>query len=292
MVITLKIGLNAWSIMPPNAKLEMYEEFIKMAKDAGYDGFEFCFNDKEFHPDRVTKEYRKKLVELIKSYDMVFSSIATGVFWKYNLGSPDESVRKKAIEFLRKGLEAAHDLEAKVLLVVPAVASPDIPYDKMYKISQESIKSQAKYAEDLGVIIGIENVWNKFLYSPLEFKRFIEEIGHEYVKAYLDLGNIVNFGYPEHWIDLLKDMIACVHVKDFDIKIGNITAFRHLGYGSIEWEPLLKRLKATGYDYFLVVECPVTFDPTLKEPKYPDDYFKWAKHNAQFLRKVLSKIEG
>ena len=269
----------------------MCEEFIKMAKEAGYQGFEFCFNDSAFHPDKIDKEFRKKLVELIKSYDMCFPSIATGVFWKYNLGSPDESMRKKGIEFLRKGIEAAYDLEAKVVLVVPAVASPEIPYDKMYKLSQESIKSQAKYAEDLGVIIGIENVWNKFLYSPLEFKRFIEEIGSEAVRAYLDLGNIVNLGYPEHWIDLLKDLIAAVHVKDFDTKIGNITAFRHLGYGSINWEPLLKRLKSVGYDYFLTVECPVTFDPTLKEPKYPDDYFKWAKHNAEFLKRILEKID-
>ena len=290
MVILLKISLNAWSIMPPHATLDMCEEFIKIAKDCDYDGFEFCYDDSKFDPRKITKEYRKKIVEIAKANGVTISSVATGVFWKYNLGSTDEVVRERGIEYLRAGIELAHDLEANVLLVVPAVADPKIPYDKMYKIAQESIKSQADYAKDCGVVIAVENVWNKFLYSPMEFKKFIEEIGHEYVKAYLDLGNIVNLGYPEHWVDLLKDLIACVHVKDFDINVGNITGFRHMGQGSIDWVPLIKRLRETGYDYFLVVECPVNFDPTLREPKYPNDYVKWVKHNATFLKEVLSKV--
>lgn len=276
--------------MPSGATLDMCEEFIKIASDCGYEGFEFCYDDSEFDPSKIPKSFRKKLVEIAETYNIVFSSVATGVFWKYNLGSTNKAVRERGIEYLRMGIELAHDLGARVLLVVPAVADPEVPYDEMYRRAQESIKAQADYAEDHEVIIAIENVWNKILYSPMEFKRFIEEIDHEYVKAYLDLGNIVNLGYPEHWIDLLKNMIACVHVKDFDISIGNISGFRHLGQGSINWVPLLKRLKNTGYDYFLVVECPVNFDPVLKKPKYPGDYVRWAKHNATFLREVLSKI--
>lgn len=288
--MSLKISLNAWSIMPPHATLEMYEEFIKITRNCGYDGFEFCYDDSEFDPSRITKEIREKIVRLAKVNEIVISSVATGIFWKYNLGSTNEAIRKKGIEYLRSGIELAHDLGARVLLVVPAVADPKIPYSKMYRIAQDSIRSQADYAKDHGVIIAVENVWNKFLYSPMEFKKFIEEIGHDYVKVYLDLGNIVNLGYPEHWIDLLKGLIACVHVKDFDINVGNITGFRHMGQGSINWIPLLKKLKEIGYNYFLVVECPVNFDPTLKEPKYPYDYIRWAKHNVVFLREVLSKV--
>lgn len=286
----MKISLNAWSIMPPNATLNMCEEFIKIARNCNYDGFEFCYDDSKFDPAKMDKEFRKKVVEIAEANEITISSVATGVFWKYNLGSKDEELRRKGINYLRAGIELAYDLGAKVLLVVPAVANPNIPYDEMYKIAQESIRGQADYAEEHGVTIAIENVWNKFLYSPMEFKAFIEEIGHEYVKAYLDLGNIANLGYPEHWIDLLKDLIACVHVKDFDINVGNITGFRHLGEGSIDWTTLIRRLKEKGYDYFLVVECPVTFDPSLKKPKYPDDYVRWARHNATFLREVLSKV--
>ena len=286
----MKVALNAWSIMPPHAAPDMVEEFLRIAKDCGYDGFEFCYDDKSFDPSKLGPDFRRKVVEVAESYGLEIPSVATGVFWRYNLGSPDESVRKRGVEYLRAGIELAHDLGARVLLVVPAVADPKVPYDATYKLAQESIRSQADYARDHGVVIAVENVWNKFLYSPLEFRRFVEEIGHESVKAYLDLGNIVNLGYPEHWIDLLKGMVACVHVKDFDVEVGNITGFRHLGRGSIEWPPLLRRLRDAGYGYYLVVECPVEFDPELKEPKYPDDYVRWARHNADFLRRVLSEL--
>ena len=82
----LKISLNAWSIMPPNATLDMYDVFLKIAKNSSYEGFEFCYDDSNFDPSRITKDLRKKLVEKARSYDIVFSSVATGVFWKYNLG--------------------------------------------------------------------------------------------------------------------------------------------------------------------------------------------------------------
>ncbi len=288
----MKIGLNMWTVIGFEYKgVPTIEEVLKYAAEVGYDGVEFCYDDGLLHPAKIDKDTRKKYLELIKSLGKEFSSVATGVFWKYNMGSPDESLRKKGIEFVKLGLELARDLEAKVLLVVPAVAHPDIPYEKMYEIAQSSLKECAKYAEDLGVIIGVENVWNKFLYSPLEYKRFIEEIGSEYVKAYLDVGNILNLGYPEHWITLLgAKLIACVHVKDFDINVGNITGFRHVGRGSMNWEKILKLLKDVGYDYYLVVECPPEFYPELEKPKYPEDGYRAAKDNVAALKELLKKI--
>jgi len=286
----VKKSINLWSIIGwKYTGKPSIEEIIEYVKEAGYDGFEMICDLNLLHPDKLSKEDRRKIIEKARSLGLEISSLATGVFWRLNLGSTDENLRKQGLDYLKKALELAHDIEARVLLVVPAVASPVIPYDKMYELSKKSLKEAAKRAEDLGVVIGVENVWNKFLYSPLEFKRFIDEVGSDYVKAYLDVGNVLNLGYPEHWIWLLAEKIACVHVKDFDLNVGNINGFRHIGKGSMDWKKVISELRKVGYDYYLVVECPPTFDPELKEPKFPEDGIKYAKMNAEALSKIISE---
>jgi len=287
----LKKALNMWTLTGfEYLGKPSVEEIVESAGDLGYDGVEFCFDEVLLHPDKIDKTTRKRYVDAVASRNLVFSSVATGIFWKYNLGSPNEKVRRKATEFVEKGLKLAGDLGAKVLLVVPAVGSVDIPYEKLYALSQKSLKECSKWAEEYGVIIGVENVWNKFLYSPLEFKRFIQDLNHGLIRAYLDVGNVLNLGYPEHWIDLLGDLITMVHVKDFDLKVGSIQGFRHLLQGSMDWKSVMGRLRDVGYDGFLVVECPPEFYPDLKKPKYPEDGLRAAKDNAEALNRIFSEI--
>ncbi len=285
----MKKGLNLWTVIGFSGELRLVEDAIRVGAEIGYDGIEFVFDDSSIDPARLSKTDRKRFLELANSYNIIYPSVATGVFWKYNLGSPDKELRERGIEYIRRGIELAYDLNAKVLLVVPAVANPEISYKKLYENSQKSILSIADYAAEYDVIIGIENVWNKFLYSPLEYRRFIEEINHDYVKAYLDVGNIVNLGYIENWLEIIKDMIAMIHVKDFDVKIGNINGFRHLLQGSINWKKVIGKIRETGYDGFLNVECPPEFYPDLKTPKYPEDGIRAAKDNYNALKQILGE---
>jgi len=282
----VKIGLNLWTLVGFEYTIRPnLEEAVKTAGDMGYEGVEVIFDDGALDPRKISKEERER----IKGVGVEIPSVATGIFWKYNLGSPDEGERKTAIEYIRLGLELARDLGARVLLVVPGVAKPEIPYEQLYETAKSSIREAAKTAEDLGVTIGIENVWNKFLYSPLEFRRFIDEIGSEYVKAYFDVGNVVALGYHEHWTRLLKNKIAMVHVKDFDVEVGNIRGFRHVGRGSINWERVIALLKEAGYDDFLIVECPPEFYPDLEKPKYPEDGIRAARDNLEALKRILGR---
>jgi len=289
-VKALKRGINLWSIFgwkyqghPP------LEEIFKKIKEIGFDGIEFVYDTGNLHPDILDRKTRKNILETCESLELEIPSVATGVFWRFNLGSPDEKIRRRGLKFLQRGLELAYDLEAKVLLVVPAVASPDVPYEKTFELSVESLRKGAKWAEDYGVIIGVENVWNKIFYSPLEFKSFLDKINSEYVQAYLDIANTVNFSYPEHWISLLKGRIASVHAKDFDLNVGNIQGFRHLLKGSVDWFKMVRLLREAGYDGYLVLETPPEFDPELKEAKYPEDGYKYAKYNLEALNKIISQ---
>jgi len=284
----MKKGLNLWTVFGFSySGKPSIEEILEKAKEFGYDGIEFVFDDALLDPAKISKDDRKRYVEKVESLGLQIPSVASGVFWKYNLGSTDEKLREKGRQYVKRGIDLAVDLGARVILVVPAVADPNIPYEKIYSLSIEEFKELSKYAEDRGIIIGLENVWNKFLYSPLEFRRYLDEISSEYVAAYFDVGNIVALGYHEHWIKLLKGKIAMVHVKDFDVNIGNINGFRHIGKGSIDWKKVINLLKEAGYDDFLNVECPPEFYPELKAPKYPDDGYRAAKDNAEALKKIL-----
>lgn len=281
----MKAGLNLWTLIGFGyTERPDLAAAVSTAKELGYDGAEVVFDDSLLNPRGITKEERSK----IKAVGLEIPSVATGVFWRYNLGSPNESERKAGLEYVRLGMELARDLDARALLVVPAVAKPEVPYEATYDYAKLSLREAEKMAEEHGVIVGVENVWNRFLYSPLEFRRFLDEINSDYVQAYLDVGNLVAFSYHEHWVRLLRGRIAMVHVKDFDVNVGNIRGFRHVGMGSIDWPKVIKLLKEVGgYDGFLNVECPPEFYPDLEKPKYPEDGLRAAKDNLAALRRIL-----
>jgi len=249
----VKRGANAW-IFPGDFSTD---KVLETAREIGYEGVELNLDERNLELDR---KGRLAILEKAKSLGLELPSLCTGMLWKYNLASPDEKVRERGIEIVKKGCEFAADLGAKVLLVVPAVAVPEIPYEKTWELSRGSVLETASTAEDFGIYLGIENVWNRFLYSPLEFRRFIEEIGHPNVKAYFDVGNIHFLGFPHQWIRHLAGLIVCVHVKGFHRPT---MQFRPLLQGDIDWAEVMKALRSVGYDGFLNVEVsPYPGHPT------------------------------
>ena len=242
----MKKGVNAW-IYPSDFTVD---KILEVSAEIGFEGVELNLTEESL---RFSKEKKKAIVEKAASLGLELPSLCTGLFWKFNLASPDENTRKMGVEIIKKGCEFASDIGSKVLLVVPAVAVPEVSYQKMWELSKESILKAASTAEDYGVVLGIENVWNRFLYSPLEFRRFIEEINHPYVKAYFDVGNIYFLGFPQQWIRHLSDLIACVHVKGF---LRQQAQFKPLLEGDLPWAEVMKAFREIGYNGFLNVELP------------------------------------
>jgi len=266
----VKKGVNAW-IYPNDFSTD---DVLKASKEIGYDGVELNLDEENL---KFGRKERKAILDRAESLGLELPSLCTALFWKYNLASPDESTRKKGIEIIKAGCQFAADIGAEVLLVVPAVAVPEVPYQKTWELSKRSILEAAPTAEDYGVKIGIENVWNKFLYSPLEFRRFIEEINHPNVKAYFDVGNIQFLGFPQEWIRYLSDLIVCVHVKGFHTPAPFEPKFTSVLQGSIPWAEVMEALREIGYDGFLNVEVP----------PYPGHPLKSAMDNKTALDIIL-----
>jgi len=266
----MKKGVNVW-IYPPEFTVD---EMLKASSEIGYDGAELNLDEKTLGN---TKKERKTIAERAASLGLELPSLCSGLFWKFNLASSDENVRKKGIDILKKGCEFAADIGASVFLVVPAVAVPEISYQKMWELSKKSILEAAPTAENYGVLLGIENVWNRFLYSPLEFRSFIEDINHPNVKVYFDIGNIHFLGFPQQWIKWLSDLIVCVHVKDFQ---RSTLKFKPLLQGDIPWSEVMKALRDISYEGFLNVEVP----------PYPGHPLKSAMDNKVSLDIILKMM--
>jgi hexulose-6-phosphate isomerase len=158
-------------------------------------------------------------------------------------------------------LDIAKWLGVDAILVVPGAVDvfflPDaevVPYDVAYSRSREAIGGLVQKAEANRVAIGLENVWNKFLLSPLELRDFIDGFGSAFVGSWFDAGNVLSTGYPEHWIPILGERIKRVHVKDFKTAIGNGNGFCDLGEGDVNWPAVLSALKAIHYDGWVTAE--------------------------------------
>ena len=245
----MKKSISIWCFSGTNLK-----ESIKLAQEVGFDGIELALNEQgemglDWSPFQV-----KEIFSYANDLGLPISSFAVGLGWKYPPVTRDPEAAKKAKEVIQRGLRFAGILEAGVMLTVPAVVSDQMPYDEAYQRGVEVYQDYAQMGEAHGVILGVENVWNKFLLSPLEFARFVDDIGSPWVQAYFDVGNVLQFAYPEQWIRILGSRIKKVHIKDFKTSVGNIQGFTTLLNGDVNWPAVMEALRAVGYDDYLVAE--------------------------------------
>ncbi len=262
----MKKGVNIWSFRGGLSP----REYVQMAKDAGYDGIEFALDEKGVITLDSTDDEIKEIRRIAEGEGVETPSLASGLYWKYPITSSDEEIREKAKSIVKRQLEAAAILGANTILVIPGLVGADfIPgsevmeYDLAYDLSLGAFVELKAYAEEIGVDIGLENVWNKFLLSPLEMRDFVDKIDSERVGVYFDVGNVIYSGYPEHWIKILGNRIKKVHVKDFRASVGNINGFVDLLSGDVNYPKVMEELNKIGYDDYLIAEMGIYRD-------YPD----------------------
>lgn len=237
------------------------KEAMFLAKKAGFVAIELALGEGKFLNINTSKKTILEYLEFSKKIGIKISSLASGVFWKYNFSSPEKEKVNKAMETVKSMLKIASWLELDTILVIPGSVDvpwdseiPIVPYDVVYNKSLSALIQLKKFAEDMEVNIGIENVWNRFLLSPLEMRNFIDEINSPQIGAYFDIGNSVLFGYPEHWIKILGKRIKKVHVKDFKREIATLDGFCDLLEGSVNFPEVIKALKEIGYNDYLTSE--------------------------------------
>lgn len=214
---------------------ESYLALAREAKAAGFDLIEVATRmDGElnlFSHERDFLRFREALSDI----GIGMRSTNSGIFGKHPLTAKDPAARKEAMELVRRQLHAAAALGCDTTLVTIGAVTPDMDYESAYAFALETLTALADEAAACGVSIGVENVWNKFLLSPLEMRALLDQIASDFVGAYFDIGNVVLCGYPEQWI-------------------GTLAGFTRLMTGDVDYHAVIKALRGIGYDDAAVTE--------------------------------------
>ena len=213
-----------------------WQDRFALARAVGFDGIEMQTMADQAQAEQVARAS--------EATGLVVHSVMNADHWRFPLSSPDAEVVGRSVAGMKTSLGNAALWKAGVVLLVPAVVDATTGYADAWARSVPVIRDQLlPVAERAGVQIGIEEVWNKFLLSPLEFNRYVDEFKSPLVTAYFDVGNVVFYGYPQDWIRTLGRRITRVHLKDFTLDRGKGTfAWKNLGEGDIDWVEVRKAL--------------------------------------------------
>jgi L-ribulose-5-phosphate 3-epimerase len=220
---------------------------FRLLKEAGFEGVELL-SPNEFD-----------LTEVLKARDetgLVIHGISGSVHWSSPLSSPDPAVVDKGLAAIRKSIIDCRVYGGTTVLLVPAIVTPKVSHREAYLRSQANIRKVISDAESEGIKIAIEEVWNKFLLSAPEFAKYIDEFASPSVGAYFDVGNVVEFGYPQEWILELNRRILKIHVKEY----AKSKRFNYpLGEGKeIDWTAIRNALDEVNYAGWITAEVGLT----------------------------------
>lgn len=253
----MKKAISVWSF-PPNWSLE---QTFTVAKEAGFEGIELDFASSGPVSLRSTEKQLFRIRGLADKHRIDLIGLATGLYWKYNPVSHDPAIREHASKILKHQVESAATLGIDSILIVPGVVGGDstssddvVPYDVAYRRAETFLSIALPRAETHQVALCIENVWNKFLLSPLEMQGFIDAFKSPYIAAYFDVGNTLATGYPEHWISILGARIRRVHLKDYRRAVGTEEGFVELLSGDTNWPAVVSSLRDIDYNGWLTAE--------------------------------------
>ena len=231
---------------------------FEVAKRAGFDGVE---------PNTLNSaDEVKQYEEAAEKTGVKITSIMNSDHWKYPLSDNDPEVVNKCIDGLKRSMHNAHDLGAGAVLLVPGVVTADVRYADVYRRSQDQIRKLLPLAQELEVIIAIENVGNRFLLSPLEMARYIDEFKSRWIRSYFDIGNVVSIGYPQDWIRTLGKRVCRVHIKRFEPGTDHPKFDpKDRRTQGIDWPDVRKALNEVGYSGWITAEVKSGDENYVKE---------------------------
>lgn len=289
----MKRGLSLFSYTE-NADLNSKFSIIQQA---GYDGVEPVMSENGYLNQRSTEKEILEIGKLAASYGLEIPSVGVWSLWENNMVSDNPAIREKARDIVKKQIEIAALLGADTILVVPGYVGCDfaskperIRYDIAYDRCVEALITLAPDAEKAGVHIGIENVWNRFLLSPVEVRNLIRQVASAHVGVYFDVGNIIYIGYPEDWIRILGPYIKKIHLSDYRRDQSGLGAFVDLLAGDVDFPEVAKALCEIGYDDYVTLEMLPNYkqfpDASVFSNKYAVDMI------ADMIKKENNGSEG
>jgi L-ribulose-5-phosphate 3-epimerase len=254
-------SINYWSLPGGLEGTLPVESFIETARKHGYNSVELCIGESGALGLDISQARCREIGEAAKQAGLSIASTASGLYWAYSLASESAQDRERAVEALQSMIRITSWLGARTLLTIPGAVDvffqpeqPPLSYDFVMGRAGEGLERVLPVAEKMGVKLGIENVWNKFLLSPLEMSLFIDSFKSPAIGAYVDVANILPYGYPEQWLRILGRRVVGVHFKDFRRAVATVEGFVDLLEGDVNWPEVMAAIAEIGYDGPVVAE--------------------------------------
>lgn len=252
----MKKGLNAWAF-PPEVPLR---DAMRYTRKAGYDAIELNLAETGEIGLRTSAKSLTKIAALARRIGLEISGVCTGLYWTYNMAGDDPAERKMAGKVLARQIKTAAALGCDGILVIPGAVmglepgKPTVDPDVVWDRALAGVRAAVPLAEDLGVSMCIENVWNTFLLSATEMRDFVDAAGSRRVAVYFDPANCVKYGVADQWVRVLGRRIRRVHFKDFRRGLGGLEGFVHLLEGDVDYPAVMKAFQEVRYNGTVTAE--------------------------------------
>jgi hexulose-6-phosphate isomerase len=237
------------------------------AKSAGFDAIEIAIGN-DLPLDMGRDDARRMADAAAKAGIQIATLWVSDPLHQNPLNAPDPAVRARGADAIRRAISIATDLNCGALLLyavrLGSGAKLEVGSQDTWDRFTAELTKLVPDAQLAKVFLNPENVWNKFLLSPLEMRSFVDQFHSPWVGAHFDVGNVMQYGYPEDWILTLGERIKRVHFKDFKLAAGAQPArFADLLEGDVNWPAVMAAFVKTGYHGFISPEIG-------HDPRQPD----------------------
>lgn len=238
---------------------------FREAKAAGFEGMEIALGEQVGLG--TSSDDLNRIREGADKLGLTIVSVwVSGVISQTPLNDADPKVRAQGIAAIMKGIRIASTLGSGAILLVPGEVGWGKKlkhgYQETWDRFSEELPKVISAAEDARVTLTLEEVWNRFLVSPLEMRTFVDQFHSPYLKSHFDTGNVLQYGFPEDWIRTLGPRIHRVHLKDYKLSDRfEQGKFVDLLQGSVDWPAVMGAFRETGFRGFLTPELSPNGDP-------------------------------
>lgn len=237
-----------------------FPKTLTMLSNAGYESFELALRDTGYFSLESSESEVRDVSDQARSAGIELVSVCPSPVRgrPKDLMTADNGARAEGIATFKECIRLTKQVGAETILVVLGALTPPLYYDEAYKNALKSMRELAPVAEDAGIKLAIEYVWNKFLLSPMEFAQFCDEVNSPNVGFYFDPGNMAIFSYPEHWIRICGKHLMAVHMKDFRRQGSEWTPLME---GDVDFTAVMAELGKLNFDGALVSEVGESISP-------------------------------
>jgi L-ribulose-5-phosphate 3-epimerase len=243
---------------------------FREAKNAGFQGIEIRLGQREQLNVTTPPAEAKRIGDAAGAAGVEIVSLWVSDPLSANpLNHSDPALRAKGVDVLHQAIDLAQAVGCGALLIVPGRIGEGPRFRFGYQDSWDRISAELRklipHATEAKVLLTPENVWNKFLVSPLEMRAFVDQFQSPWLQTHFDIGNVMQFGYPQDWILTLGPRIKRLHAKDYKLsERAEQGRFVDLLEGDVQWKEVMAALNKTGYRGFISPE----YGYNAQEPGY------------------------